>query len=91
MRASIPFDHLEPRFLLASFASLNYLAYNMENIIDGSGGPGRDLLFGQDGNDTVLAKDGRTDSLDGGNGLDTAQRDNSPTIKDLVLGIESFI
>ncbi len=55
------------------------------------GGGGRDLLFGQDGNDTLLAKDGRTDTLDGGNGFDTAQRDNSSTIKDQVLNIESFI
>jgi Ca2+-binding RTX toxin-like protein len=55
------------------------------------GGSGRDMLFGQDANDTLLAKDGRVDSLDGGNGLDTAQRDNSSTIKDSVMNIESFI
>ncbi len=55
------------------------------------GGGGRDLLFGQDGDDTLLAKDGRTDSLDGGSGFDTAQRDNSSTIKDQVMNIEKFI
>jgi len=55
------------------------------------GGTGHDKLFGQDGNDTLLGKDGRTDTLDGGNGTDKAQRDNSSTIKDLVLNIESFI
>jgi Ca2+-binding RTX toxin-like protein len=55
------------------------------------GGSGRDMLFGQDGNDTLLAKDGRTDSLDGGAGFDTAQRDNSATIKDQVLNIEVLL
>ena len=54
------------------------------------GGSGRDYLYGQDGNDTFLAKDGRTDTLDGGNGFDTAQRDNSSTIKDQVLEHRSF-
>jgi Ca2+-binding RTX toxin-like protein len=55
------------------------------------GGGGRDKLYGQDGNDTLLGQDGRTDSLDGGSGLDKAQRDNSATIKDQVLNIEAFI
>ena len=55
------------------------------------GGAGRDQLSGQDDNDTLLAKDGRTDTLDGGHGTDTAQRDNSSTIKDLVSNVEHFI
>ena len=56
-----------------------------------NGGGGRDRLFGDDGADRLLAKDGRTDTLDGGNGFDKAQRDNSATIKDMVLNIESFV
>jgi Ca2+-binding RTX toxin-like protein len=55
------------------------------------GGSGHDLLFGQDGNDTLLAKDGSKDSLDGGNGFDSAKRDNSSTAKDSPLNIEKFI
>ena len=55
------------------------------------GGPGHDKLYGQDGNDTIYAKDGRTDTLDGGSGFDTAQRDNSASITDEVLHVESFI
>jgi Ca2+-binding RTX toxin-like protein len=55
------------------------------------GGPGRDYLLGFGGNDTFFAKDGRTDTLDGGNGFDTAQRDSTATIKDLIFNIESFI
>jgi Ca2+-binding RTX toxin-like protein len=55
------------------------------------GGPGHDKLYGEVGNDTLFAKDGQTDTLDGGNGYDKAQRDNSTTIKDQVLNIESFI
>jgi uncharacterized delta-60 repeat protein len=55
------------------------------------GGPGHDTLLGNDGDDTLLAKDGQTDSLDGGAGADTASRDNSASVKDQVLNIESFI
>jgi Ca2+-binding RTX toxin-like protein len=55
-----------------------------------TGGGGRDKLFGDAGADLLLAKDGCTDTLDGGAGMDTAQRDNSATIKDVVLNIESF-
>ncbi len=55
------------------------------------GSSDRDKFYGQDGNDTIYAKDGRTDTLDGGAGFDTAQRDNSATIKDQVLNIEKFI
>jgi Ca2+-binding RTX toxin-like protein len=55
------------------------------------GGGGRDKLFGEGGDDLLLAKDGRTDTLDGGTGFDTAQRDNSASVTDQVLGIEQFI
>jgi Ca2+-binding RTX toxin-like protein len=56
-----------------------------------TGGAGRDQLFGGDGNDLFYAKDGRTDLLDGGAGFDSAQRDNSATIKDQVLSVEKFV
>jgi Ca2+-binding RTX toxin-like protein len=56
-----------------------------------TGGTGRDKLYGNDGNDLLYAKDGKVDTLDGGNGTDKAQRDNTSTIKDSVLNIESFI
>ena len=56
-----------------------------------TGGSGHDKLYGQDGNDMIYAKDGQTDTLDGGTGTDKAQRDNTSTIKDSVLNIESFI
>jgi Ca2+-binding RTX toxin-like protein len=56
-----------------------------------TGGPGHDLLFGQDGNDVLYAKDGHTDTLDGGSGFDSAQRDNSASIKDVVMNVEFFI
>jgi Ca2+-binding RTX toxin-like protein len=56
-----------------------------------TGGPGHDMLFGQDGNDTLLARDGQVDSLDGGAGIDKAQRDNTASINDQVLNIEAFI
>jgi Ca2+-binding RTX toxin-like protein len=52
------------------------------------GGAGHDHLYGQGGEDLLPGKDGRTDTLDGGGGLDEARRDNSATIKDLVLGVE---
>src|SRR5207248_5636314 len=56
-----------------------------------NGGSGRDKLFGEGGDDLLLAKDGRTDTLDGGAGFDKAQRDNSATIKDVALNIDSFV
>jgi Ca2+-binding RTX toxin-like protein len=56
-----------------------------------TGGGGRDKMYGNDGNDLLYAKDGKVDTLNGGNGTDTAQRDNSSTTKDSVLNIESFI
>jgi Ca2+-binding RTX toxin-like protein len=55
------------------------------------GGPGNDQLYGQGGNDRLLALDGQKDTLDGGAGVDVAQRDNSATVKDVVLNVESFI
>jgi uncharacterized delta-60 repeat protein len=54
------------------------------------GGAGRDQLFGNDGDDLLLAKDDEKDSLDGGNGNDTAQRDNSASVKDQVLNVETL-
>src|SRR4051794_18556790 len=56
-----------------------------------TGGAGRDMLFGQGGDDTFYARDGRTDTLDGGSGTDRAQRDKTSTITDQVTSIESFI
>jgi uncharacterized delta-60 repeat protein len=55
------------------------------------GGGGHDILFGQDGNDLLLANDGHTDTIDGGNGFDTASRDNGPTIFDRVMNVEKFV
>jgi Ca2+-binding RTX toxin-like protein len=55
------------------------------------GDAGHDKLFGENDNDTLFAKDGTTDTLDGGSGTDKAQRDNSSTIKDSVLNVESYI
>jgi uncharacterized delta-60 repeat protein len=55
------------------------------------GGSGADQFFGQSGNDTFFAKDGEKDLLNGGSGTDSAQRDNSASVKDDVLSIESFI
>jgi Ca2+-binding RTX toxin-like protein len=55
------------------------------------GGSGHDQLFGQSGNDILYAKDGQTDTLDGGSGFDKASRDNGPTIFDQVKNIEKFI
>ena len=54
------------------------------------GDAGNDQLYGQDGNDTLLGQDGQMDTLDGGNGTDTAQRDNTSSVKDLVLNVEAF-
>ncbi len=55
------------------------------------GDAGHDQLHGQDGNDVLYGKDGQTDTLDGGDGTDKASRDNSNSVKDQVLSIESFI
>jgi Ca2+-binding RTX toxin-like protein len=55
------------------------------------GGSGADQFFGQSGNDTFFAKDGEKDLLNGGSGTDSAQRDNSASVKDDVLSIETFI
>ncbi len=53
------------------------------------GGAGADNLFGQDGNDTIYALDGTKDTLDGGAGTDTAQRDTG-SVADSVTNIEVF-
>jgi uncharacterized delta-60 repeat protein len=55
------------------------------------GGTGADQIFGQSGNDIIFAKDGVKDLLNGGSGTDSAQRDNSASVKDDVLSIETFI
>jgi hypothetical protein len=55
------------------------------------GGSGHVVLCGQDANAQLLAKDGRTHTLDRGNGFDTAQRDKTTSITDRVLSIEAFI
>jgi Ca2+-binding RTX toxin-like protein len=55
-----------------------------------TGGSGHDLLFGQDGNDRFFAEDGQKDSIDGGNGFDTAQRDHG-SITDQITHVESCI
>ena len=53
------------------------------------GDAGHDQLFGQGGDDTLLGKDGAKDTLDGGDGIDSAQRDKNASVKDLVLNVES--
>jgi uncharacterized delta-60 repeat protein len=55
------------------------------------GGTGTDQLFGQGGNDLLLAREGQKDRVDGGPGIDTAQRDNSETVADVIFNIETFI
>jgi hypothetical protein len=49
------------------------------------GGPGRDVLDGGAGNDQLLAQDATPDTLHGGPGIDTAQRDAVDTLD----GVES--
>ena len=56
-----------------------------------TGGPGNDQLFGEADNDTIFAQDGAKDTIDGGTGTDTAQRDNSASVMDSVVNIEIFI
>lgn len=55
------------------------------------GNTGQDTLFGGGGNDTFRARDNEIDTVDGGLGSDTAQVDNSASVKDDVLNIENFI
>lgn len=55
------------------------------------GGCGRVVLLGLDANDPLLGRDGRTSTLDGGNGFDTAQRDKTTSITDHVVSVEAFI
>jgi len=40
-----------------------------------NGGPAKDQVFGNSGNNTFLARDGKRDSLDGGGGTDKARVD----------------
>lgn len=52
------------------------------------GGAGRDLLHGQAGNDFIDAFDGGIDTIDGGAGVDRADRD---PLLDLVSEVEIFV
>jgi Ca2+-binding RTX toxin-like protein len=56
-----------------------------------AGGGGRDKLYGQGGDDLLEGRRGSKDTLDGGDGFDTASRDNGPSVFDVVRDIESFI
>lgn len=77
----------------------NYLfgGDNHDRLIGGGGndtlegGRGNDRLFGQAGDDLLLAQDRNQDTLDGGDGLDAAQRDDSAMVKDVVMNIETFV
>jgi hypothetical protein len=46
-------------------------------------------MYGEGGNDTFYARDGRTDTLGGGSGSDRAQRDNTAPIIDVLISVES--
>ena len=59
------------------------------NTLDG--GCERVVLVGQDAYAKLIAADSLADSIDDGNEFDTAQRDNSSTIKDSLQNVESFI
>jgi Ca2+-binding RTX toxin-like protein len=54
-------------------------------------GGGNDNVDGGDGNDSLYAQDGQVDTLDGGPGFDKAERDNTASLEDSVLNIESSI
>ena len=58
-----------------------------EYVAVAPGGSGRDKLVGEDGNDTLFARDNTEDVLDGGRGTDRAQRD----ALDRVSNIETFL
>ena len=81
------------------FAPTNLLKGNGGNdtIYGGDGndtidrGSGHDLLFGQSADDELFGKDGRSDTLDGGPGVDIATRDNGPAIFDVFDNVESFL
>jgi Ca2+-binding RTX toxin-like protein len=53
-----------------------------------SGGPGHDHLFGDAGNDRLNGRDGAADVLDGGEGDDTATRDEG---LDTLISIEHIV
>ena len=55
------------------------------------GGLGHDHLFGQGGNDLLLARDITHDTLDGGDGFDTAVIDDTAAFKDQAVNVEAFI
>ena len=48
------------------------------------GGSGRDELWGLDGDDLLIADDGELDKLYGGNGIDTAQKDDDEAVIELI-------
>ena len=55
------------------------------------GDDGSNQLFGQDSNDSLDGANGVRDTLDGGAGSDTASRDTSGGVNDVVSNIESFV
>jgi Ca2+-binding RTX toxin-like protein len=76
-------------------ASANQLVGNGGNdVIHGGGGndslwgnAGADQLFGDGGNDTLLARDGLRDTVNGGNGTDSAQTDALDLVTSVEVGI----
>ena len=56
------------------------------------GGEGADVIKGGLGDDTIMAIDlDSTDSVDGGDGFDSAAYDEAQGVKDTILGIESEV
>jgi Ca2+-binding RTX toxin-like protein len=58
-----------------------------DNII---GGKGRDKLYGGDENDRLLTRDGRRDTVRGGNGADVAVVDDDSNVTDVLSDVEHF-
>jgi hypothetical protein len=55
------------------------------------GGSGKDRIYGSDGDDTIFSRDGYVDRLYGGGGSDSAQADDSPLAKDILVDVENLI
>jgi Ca2+-binding RTX toxin-like protein len=55
------------------------------------GASGRDRIYGNEGDDLILARDRKRDTLYGGDGSDTASVDNTSTIDDLWAEIEKLL
>ena len=63
-------------FIIAAMSLNLLLGYGGDDTLDL--GLGSDRGYGGDGNDTIFAKDGSTlDTIDGGDGWDTVERDRS--------------